>query len=105
LLPEPLRLRNWKGNFTEIVNTGVARDAAIVAGALTRNSLAVHFGYLHAQRLEPEVARLTEGISGPDCVASWSLADLFGLEVWLRVFFGERTAEPRLSSPLSASLR
>jgi asparagine synthetase B (glutamine-hydrolysing) len=105
VLPEPLRLRNWKANFTDVVNSGVARDASIVAQALSRASLAVRFGYLDADRLEGEVARLKEGLATRDCVASWSLADLFGLEVWLQVFFGERAAQPSLSSPLAVSSR
>jgi asparagine synthase (glutamine-hydrolysing) len=93
VLPEPVRRRNWKADFSDVVNTGVAQDAPIVSQALSPNSLAVQFGYLDHERLAPEVARLSAGItSGPDCVASWNLADLFGLEVWLQVFFGERAA-------------
>jgi asparagine synthase (glutamine-hydrolysing) len=103
VLPEPLRLRNWKANFTEVVNTGVSRDASIVARTLSRASCAVRFGYLDAERVEPEVARLSEGLSRPDCVASWSLADLFGLEVWLQVFFGERSSHPSGSCRSSAA--
>lgn len=92
VLPEPVRRRNWKANFTEIVNTGVAQDASIVTQALSPKSLGVRFGYLDAERLAPEIALLSAGLTGPHCVASWDLADLFGLEVWLQVFFGERAA-------------
>jgi asparagine synthase (glutamine-hydrolysing) len=90
VLPEPVRRRNWKADFTEIVNTGVAQDASILAQSLSAQSLGVRLGYLDPERLSSEVARLSAGLTGPDCVASWSLADLFGLEAWLQVFFGER---------------
>jgi asparagine synthase (glutamine-hydrolysing) len=101
VLPEPIRRRNWKADFSEVVNSGVSHDAAIVAQTLSTNALAVKFGYLDADRLAPEVARLASGLNGPDCVSSWTLADLFGLEVWLEVFFG-RAAQTALSPPATA---
>jgi asparagine synthase len=103
-LPEPVRRRNWKADFSEIVNTGVAQDASIVSQALSANSLGVRLGYLDAERLAPEVGRLSAGLTGPDCVASWNLADLFGLEVWLQVFFGEQAAATILSDGRSRQI-
>lgn len=91
VLPEPIRVRNWKADFSDIVNSGVAADAAVVGRTLSAEALAVRMGYLDAASLAPEVARLAASLEAPDCVASWTLADLFGLEVWLRVFFGQRT--------------
>ena len=31
--------------------------------------------------------RLLPRLEGPDCTASWDLSDLYGLEVWLNLFF------------------
>ena len=37
-------------------------------------------------------AGLTTALHGPDSLTSWELADLFGLETWLRVFLGGESA-------------
>jgi hypothetical protein len=104
VLPEAIRQRNWKADFSDVVNTGAAADASIVSQALSSNALAVRLGYLDPERLAPEVARLSAGLGGPDCVASWTLADLFGLEVWLQVFFGGAPARPVSPHPREASV-
>jgi asparagine synthase (glutamine-hydrolysing) len=89
ILPEPVRMRTWKANFTHVVNRGVQRDLSIITQALSRESLGVRLGYLDPERLAPEVAGLSTGLARADTVDSWNLADLFGLEVWLQVFFGD----------------
>ncbi|MBI4421389.1 MAG: hypothetical protein HY560_11245 [Gemmatimonadetes bacterium] len=86
VLPEPVRARNWKADFTELVNAGVARDFGSISRALSPESLAVRHGYLDPLRIEREVRRLAGGLTGAEAVAAWELADLFGLEVWLQVF-------------------
>ena len=86
VLPEPVRTRTWKADFSSVVNSGVAQDASMLARALSPESLGVRLGYLDAVRLAPEVARLSGNLVGLDCLNSWDLADLFGLEMWLQVF-------------------
>ena len=61
--------------------------AQAIAAYLTRDSQAVARGYFDAGRLEPEVARLGAAPMRDDCSDSWDLADAFGFELWLRVFF------------------
>jgi hypothetical protein len=39
--------------------------------------------------LNKNLKRLRDQISGPTCEVAWSLSDLLGLELWLRIFFGE----------------
>jgi asparagine synthase (glutamine-hydrolysing) len=91
VLPEPVRTRRGKADFSYIVNSGVAKDMAVISRALSRDSLGVELGYVDGGRLTPAVARLSAGtLAGLDCGDSWDLADLFGLEVWLQVFFGQR---------------
>jgi hypothetical protein len=93
ILPEPLRARKWKADFSGTVNEGVAQEADQIRRALSRDALGVRLGYLDAARLGPEVARLLGGLTGDDCTDSWDLVDLFALEVWLRVFLtGERAS-------------
>jgi hypothetical protein len=90
VLPEPVRTRRGKADFTYIVNSGVTQDMAFISRALSPDSLGVQLGYVDGVRLTPAVARLSAGsLSGLNCSDSWDLADLFGLEVWLQVFFDQ----------------
>ncbi len=86
VLPAPVRARTWKADFSAPVNQGVLQDMAQIAAALTADAAAVRLGILDGTRLASEVRRLAADLSGPDCVESWDLADLFGLETWTRVF-------------------
>ena len=93
VLPDAVRERRWKADFTHVVNDGVAQDESAIARALTADSLGVRLGFLDANRLAPEVARLSSGRVRVDCLDSWDLADLFGFEVWLRLFFAANDRE------------
>lgn len=86
VLPELVRTRTGKGDFTAVANSAVARSAPVLTAGLTSDSLAVRYGYLDAARLDAEVARLTEYLEGPNCVKSWDIADLLGLDLWFQVF-------------------
>ena len=90
VLPEAVRARRWKANFSETVNDGVARDAALIARALSPDAVVVRRGSVDGNRLAPEVGRLIAGLAAPVCTASWDLADLYGLERWLQVFLGDQ---------------
>ena len=86
ILPDSIRARTWKSDFTPFVNMGLINDATTILQTLHAECLGVKFGYLDAERLSPELARLASGLNKADCVASWNLADTYGLEMWLRVF-------------------
>jgi asparagine synthase (glutamine-hydrolysing) len=96
VLPEPLRQRTWKADFSRVVNRGVAQDLSDITRALSPQSLGVRLDYLDAARLGPAVAQLSLSLAESDCLDSWELADLFGLEVWLQVFLNDpnRRAAP-----------
>lgn len=91
ILPEPIRARTWKADFTSTVNAGAARDLAHIAATITAGSRAAGLGLLDSARLAAEVARLGAGLTGTDATETWDLADLFGLETWVRVFFSRAT--------------
>jgi asparagine synthase (glutamine-hydrolysing) len=93
VLPEPIRARVWKADFSRVVNDGVSRDIEAIVRTLASESLGVRYGYFDPTRLEEEVARVAAALAGPDCLGSWDLSDLFGLEVWLRVFSNARAGE------------
>jgi asparagine synthase (glutamine-hydrolysing) len=95
VLPESVRTRRGKADFSYIVNGGVAKDLPVLSQMLTANSLGVSLGYVDATRLAPAVARLSADlVAGASCENSWDLADLVGLEVWLRVFLDKSSRVP-----------
>jgi asparagine synthase (glutamine-hydrolysing) len=95
ILPESVRNRAWKADFTEVVNTSVAGDLSTIVRALSPASLGVRFGFLDAESLTGHVTAVSSRIGGSSCEHSWDLADVYGLEVWLQVFFQE-SAMPRV---------
>jgi len=88
VLPDSIRARTWKSDFSQFVNHGLSEDSAAILETLSTDCLGVRFGYLDANRLAPELARLASTLNAADCVDSWDLADTYGLEMWLQVFWG-----------------
>jgi asparagine synthase (glutamine-hydrolysing) len=89
VLPDSIRARTWKSDFTSFVNQGLSDDAAAIRQAMHAACLGVRFGYLDAARLAPELSELTKMLSAADCTDSWDLADAYGLEMWLQAFWGQ----------------
>jgi asparagine synthase (glutamine-hydrolysing) len=94
VLPEPVRARTWKADFTAPANQGIARDLRQVAARLSHGSLAARRGYLDERGLAAELPGLAAELTGPEALATWDLTDLFALETWLRVFFDGGPADP-----------
>lgn len=87
VLPDEIRARTWKADFSGLVNVGVAQDARTIADALGPDSLAIRLGYVDAGRIQSAIARLVSGLSARTCTDGWDLSDLYGLERWLQVFW------------------
>ncbi len=94
ILPEAVRARTWKADFTDAANRSVAGDLQRVYGLLLRGSLSARLGYLDERRLADALPALEAELAGPDCLATWDLTDLFALETWLRLFFGQQHTLP-----------
>jgi asparagine synthase (glutamine-hydrolysing) len=94
VLPEAIRRRRWKADYSEPVNQGAARDLASARALFADAPRSAARGYVDRERVLTELNRLAPRLEGPECVASWALTDLIGLESWLRVFFegGQETA-------------
>lgn len=90
ILPDSIRTRVWKTDFTRFVNHGVREDAVAILESMSADCLGVRFGFLDADRLAPELTRLAGMLNGNECVDSWDLADTYGLEMWLQVFWGPK---------------
>jgi len=91
ILPDAIRRRRWKADYSEPVNLGAARDLAAARALFADTPRSVAWGYVDRSRALLELDRLAPRLIGPDCVASWELVDLIGLESWLRVFFNQAT--------------
>jgi asparagine synthase (glutamine-hydrolysing) len=88
VLPDAIRDRRWKADFTALENDAMQRDGEQVVRMLARDSLAVRFGFLDAgafDRVAGTFARLTNEAGAPP---GWRLTDLAGIEQWLQQFFG-----------------
>ncbi len=93
VLPDSIRRRTWKADFTQLVNEGMKRDFAHVRHSLYPAGAALEMGYLKKDVLRAELMRLDDRIHGPSCQVAWRLSDLLGLELWLQVFFTEHTGD------------
>lgn len=101
VLPDAVRARTSKADFSGAVNTGIVRDFPAIAAYLTRDSQAVARGFFDAGRLNAELARLGGAAARDDCCDSWDLASGFGLELWLRVFFAHAASRQEGPPPLN----
>jgi len=90
-IPRAVRDRNWKADFTWLVNDVMEQAYPELLRHLDRDSHAVARGYLDQRVLHEELARARAKLNGPGCEAAWGLSGLLGLELWLRVWFGEYT--------------
>lgn len=89
VLPDAIALRRSKADFTHLVNTAVQRDFPQLVQYLVAGGQAIKQGYISEDVLKKSLERLGDRILGPTCTVAWSLSDLVGLEIWLRVFFAE----------------
>lgn len=99
VLPDAIRRRRWKGDYSDPVNQGAARDLTAVRSLFADAPRSVALGYVDRARLTPELDALAPRLAGPDCLASWELTDLIGLESWLRVFFKDPVRERKHEAP------
>jgi asparagine synthase (glutamine-hydrolysing) len=86
VLPDAVRARTWKADFSAAVNDGVARDFRTIADTLADNPIAAQRGYLNTAQLSGELPQIAAALEGPECTVAWDIADLYGLEIWLKVF-------------------
>jgi asparagine synthase (glutamine-hydrolysing) len=90
ILPAQILERRWKADGTELLNDRVAHDFPRIVESLQTGGLAVGLGYIDGKILSSELTHLGDKIRRSDCLVSWALCDLLGLELWLQVFFGEK---------------
>lgn len=89
VLPDAIARRSTKADFTGVANEGMAQEYGRILELIRASGYAARFGYL---RKDLSGAPFTLGDFGSDrnCLATWAVRDLLGLELWLQCFWGER---------------
>jgi asparagine synthase (glutamine-hydrolysing) len=90
ILPDAIVERRTKADFTGLANEGMELDYPQVAHCLQSGRMSIRLGYVEGDVMVGELMRLKAMIRSPNCVATWRLTDLLGLELWLQAFFGEK---------------
>jgi asparagine synthase (glutamine-hydrolysing) len=87
VLPDAIRDRRWKADFTALEVEGLQQGRGDLARLLPRDCLAARTGLVDADVLQSALPTI-------DCkegaLPGWHLTDLAGLEIWLRNFFGRQ---------------
>lgn len=88
ILPQPIRDRRWKADFTPFTNRAALRDYDTIGRLLTEDSLAVAAGFVDGALIEEAVRNYRTTIAADDSAeAGWRLTEVAALELWLRHFF------------------
>ncbi len=91
ILPEAIRLRRWKADFTEFVNAGTADEYHEFQSYFESDCLAIEFGYVDGDAVRQALEKMKPRVHDPDsAVPTWRVAALVSLELWLQVFFGQK---------------
>jgi len=98
ILPDAVRARVWKADFTDFVNSGIVRDSDWLTRTLSQDAMCVQLGLVDGSRLTAGVQRVLSS-GDPKGADRWDIGDLFGLETWCQVFMADAEAD----SPRSAS--
>jgi asparagine synthase (glutamine-hydrolysing) len=90
VLPERIRRRRWKADFTLLANASALKDFDTIQRLLSADSIAVAAGFVDGRVLTETLLKFKTLIAEDDdsAVACWRLIELAALELWLRQFFG-----------------
>ena len=92
ILPEAIRLRRWKADFTEFVNEGTAHEYDEFQRFFESDCLAVEFGYVDGDAVRHALEEMKPNVHDAySAVPTWRVAALVSLELWLQVFFGQKS--------------
>lgn len=88
ILPDPIRKRTWKADFSQVVSEGMAEDYPQIARFLRASGRAVTLGYVNGQTVTRELDQMKAQLGGPHSMVARSFSDFLALELWLEVFCG-----------------
>ena len=95
VLPEAVEMRRGKGDSTDLLNDAMSGVRPRLLQLFEPTAMAIERGYV-----KPGVAEKLRQLRDPalekDARLTFELCELFGLELWLRLFFGDDTSEREL---------
>ena len=94
VLPDLIRFRKDKGDYTLALRAGIEQRWARYKARIEASECAYDWRILEPSRLQAKLARLEQQRQIDPFGASWSLIELYGLVVWLEVFFGAGKTTP-----------
>lgn len=88
ILPESIRRRSWKADFTLLGSEAAAElSRSGLESNLGADSLAVKYGFIDAAAVPGSICRLKASLSGLDGTPATRVNEILALELWLRAFF------------------
>lgn len=89
ILPEAVRQRRWKADFTAATNQAIVAEYPAMMRLLRRDCWSVQAGFADAESLARELTTFERRVDQTDtAIHGWQIGGLVGLELWLRRFFG-----------------
>lgn len=89
VVPDAIRNRRWKADFTAIENDSLRQGCADLARLVPRDGLAVCAGLVDGDILHESLGSLVPAGDAHGVAPGWRLTDVVGLELWLRNFFSD----------------
>jgi asparagine synthase (glutamine-hydrolysing) len=93
ILPESIRLRYWKADFTPIDSGAASTGLARFLKLFRPDCLAVQFGYVNPSTVEDALAQHKHKLTGERLGPSMQINKLIALELWLQAFFGPKSSD------------
>jgi asparagine synthase (glutamine-hydrolysing) len=88
ILPEVIRSRSWKADFTQLeCDAAAALTSTSPDEYLGPHALAVSRGYIDSDSVSPALAPSLTMSNGPSFLQHKQLNELVSLEIWLQAFF------------------
>ncbi len=88
VLPEAIRSRNWKADFTQLeCDSAAALISTSRGGNLGPQAMAVKRGYIEPASVSSALARTLTMSNGPSFLTSRQLNELVSFEIWLQAYF------------------
>jgi len=88
VVPDGIRRRRSKADFTALENGAMRRDAARVEALLRPECLAARAGFVDAAALTGLASTFARMNDDDGASPGWLLTDIAALELWLRRYFG-----------------
>ncbi len=93
ILPESIRERNWKADFTFLPNDAAVNDYPKYQAYLHPGCLGVEFGYLDPIGIQSEFLGQKDKLTAQTMIPANQLTGTVALELWLRTFFEKKGSE------------